>query len=195
MTATYAKHLRILEIIALQGRISSYKLSKELGVSVGHAQWWLRNHPDIIEVGRDPKGRRTVWYGLSAIGFLLALKRPKVKRNFAWVFEQALNTQGELDPIVKRNALNALKNGDLSEKIKRYYLGLSKALDDITDVYQLPDETLMELVTVLAFRQDEAVLRNFRDLYLSDVLLFKRIGVLFQTMAANFDTMMRGGNP
>jgi hypothetical protein len=196
MAATYTKHLRILEIIALNGRISSYKLSKELGVSVGHAQWWLRNHPEIVEVGRDPKGRRTVWYGLSMIGFLLALKRPKVKRYFAWAFEQFLNNLGgwKNDPILMRNTLKALENKDLSEKIKQYYLSVSKGLDDLTDIYRLPDDTVVELATILAFRQDERVFTNFRDLYLANVLLFKRIIMIFQTIATEFDNILRGGN-
>jgi len=193
MTATYAKHLKILGIIALRGRISSYELSKKLGVSVSHAQWWLQNHPQIIEVYREPKGRRTVWYGLTMIGFLLALKQPKVKENFAWAFEQFLNNLPgvEDDPILKNNTVKALGNKDLSEKIKQFYLAISKGLDDLTDIYRLPDDTVVELATIVAFRQDKRVFKNVTDLYLADVLLFKRIGILFQTIAANFEEIMR----
>jgi hypothetical protein len=193
MTTSYTKHLRILEIIALHGRISSYKLSTELGVSVGHAQWWLQNHPEIMEVDRDPKGRRTVWYGLSMIGFLLALKRPKVKRNFAWVFEKFLSNQKELknEAILMRNTLNALKSSELSEKFKQYFLGISKALDNLTDIYSLDDDTLFELATLLAFKQDERMFKNFRDLYLADVLLFKGVVRAFQTIAINFEKFVR----
>ncbi len=193
MTTSYTKHLRILEIIALHGRISSYKLSTELGVSVGHAQWWLQNHLEIIEVDRDPKGRRTVWYGLSMIGFLLALKRTKVKRNFAWALENFLKNQKEMkkEPILMKNTIDALNSNELSEKFKQYFLGISKALDDLTDIYSLDDDTLFELATLLAFKQDQKMFAYFRDLYLADVLLFKGVIKAFQVIAINFDKLVR----
>ncbi|MGO9645895.1 MAG: hypothetical protein ACLPY5_14260 [Candidatus Bathyarchaeia archaeon] len=197
MTSSYTKHLRILETIALEGRISSYKLSTKLGVSVSHAQWWLQNHPEIIEVDRDPKGRRTVWYGLSMIGFLLALKRRKVEQNFTFVFENFLNYQSEMknDPILKRNMLNALKSNETAEKLKQFYMSISKALDNLTDIYSLDDATVVELATLLAFKQDKQMYSIFRDLYLAKVGVFRQVVKAYREVAENFDKLLEEDTP
>ena len=193
MKTRYQKHLDVLEIIALRGRVSSYELSKVLRISISHAQWWLKTYPAIREVEREKVRRQRVLYGLTMIGFLLALKRPKVRRNFAEVFEKFADYEfDKADPALKQNLLEALKSRETSERFLQYYSAISSALDDLVNIYELEDDMVVDLATWLAFRKhSEEMTLIFRDLY-RGVLLFQRVVEAYRETALSLDRIIKG---
>lgn len=193
MKSSYDKRLAVLEIVALRGLVSSYELSKILGVGVSHAQWWLRNHWEIREVKREKVQRQRVLYGLTMIGFLLALKRPKVRRNFATAYERFLSYQDEgADRKLKQNLLEALRSSDVCEKFKQFYLAISDALDDLTDVYSMDDDTVIQLATHLAgIKEPDKMRLIFKDLY-PKVLLVQRMVDAYRQYASSLDKILEG---
>jgi hypothetical protein len=195
--SSYQKHLDLLEAIALRGQVSSYELSKILHISVSHAQWWLKNYPAIREVRRERVRRQRVFYGLTMIGFLMALKRPKVKRNFRTVFTRFLETASDegTDPKLKENLLEALESEEVSERYKEFYLAVSEALDDLMNIYDFEDDTIVNLATYLANLKDpEKMGAIYRALY-PKVLLIQRIVDAYRQYASNLDRMMTGDLP
>jgi hypothetical protein len=192
--SSYEKHLDVLEAIALRGKVSSYELSKILQIGVSHAQWWLKNYPAIREVKRERVRRQRVFYGLTMIGFLMALKRPKVRRNFPTVFTRFLETTSDqgVDPKLKDNLLEALKSGEVSERYKEFYLAVSEAMDDLTNIYDLNDDEVINLATYLANLKDPEKMRLiFKDLY-PRVLLIQRLVDFYRQAAMNLDKIVRG---
>jgi hypothetical protein len=195
--SSYQKHLIVLEAIALRGVVSSYELSKIMRISVSHAQWWLKNYQPIREVKREKVRRQRVLYGLTMIGFLMALKRPKVQRNFADVYAKFLNypSDDKVDPKekeLKENLLESLKSDQVVERFKEFYLSISYALDDLTDIYSMDDATILDLATRLAFMKDPGTMESIlHDLY-PKVLLFQRLVDAYRQHAINLDKIVRG---
>ena len=196
MKSSYEKHLDVLEVIALHGTVSGYELSKELGISVSHPQWWLKNYPPIREVERERKYRKRVLYGLTMIGFLMALKRPRVRRNFAGVYEKFLGYQEDMkeDPKLRKNMIEAIRSEEIAEKLKQYYLAISSALDKLTDIYSLDPNTVVDLASMLAFSQEKNF-GLFRDLYLAKVPIFERVVNFYRLIFLNFDKIIKGEMP
>lgn len=190
----YDKRLRVLEAIALQGLVSGYKLSKILGISLSHAQWWLSHHDEVRIYEREPVRRERILYGLTMIGLLLALKRPKVRRNFASVFEKFLRYQDDkaIDPKLKENLFDALKSNDVSESFKRFYLAISDALDYLTDIYSMDDGTLFNLATYLASMKEPEKMRLALRVLYSKVLLVQYAVDAYRQYASHLDKIVKG---
>jgi len=179
----------------MRGRVSSYELSKILQISVSHAQWWLKNYPAIREVKREKVRRQRIFYGVTMIGFLMALKRPKVRRNFRVVFTRFLETitaEGQEEQAIKDNLLEALKSDEVAERYKEYYLAVSEAMDKLTNIYDLDDDTVINLATHLATLKEPDKMRLiFKDLY-PKVLAIQRIVDLYRQAAINFGKIVSG---
>jgi DNA-binding MarR family transcriptional regulator len=195
---------KVLEVIALEGYASGYWLSKQIGVSVSNAQWWLTHLQDmgLVTVYRkEPTRRQRILYGLTIIGLLIALRRAKVRNNFADVFEKFIKYQDtqtkdrkqrEAELELKKNLLEALWSPEVSNNFRELYLTISNALDELTDVYHMDDQTLFNLATYLAdIRQPEKMGRILGTLY-PKVLLIQRYVEAYRFYASNLDKIITG---
>jgi len=190
----YDRRLRVFEAIALRGVVSGYELKNILGISQGHAQWWLKEHEGIREYGRERIRRGRVFYGLTMIGFLLALKSPKVRNNFSSVFEKFLSYQVNktIDPKLRESTLQALKSKDVSDRFKELYLAISDALDQLTDIYSIDEEKVFDLATYLAnLNEPEKMRQILRDLY-PKVPLIQRVADAYRLYSSQLDKIVKG---
>jgi len=189
--------LEVLETLATRGRVSGYELKNILSISLSNAQWWL-SHLEKTGLARiyekEPVRRQRIFYGLTMIGFLLALKRAKVRANFASIFVRSLQFQDDktIDPKLKENLFEALKSSDTSEKFKQFYIAISDALDDLTDIYSIDDDKLLDLATYYAgLKEPEKMRTILGDLY-SKVLLIQRVVDVCRLYGCQLDKIVKG---
>jgi hypothetical protein len=190
---------RVLETVALNGLVSGYKLSKILDIPLTNAQRWLSILYDSgeLDIYREEKGakkRKKVLYGLTPMGLYIALSQPKVRRNFFKVFDQFLEAHTlndrTMDSEVKVKIIEDLKNRDIADKIKKFYIAVSDGLLNLYDINSLSDGMVIDLAIYIATRKDPKKMLsifthlynyspNFRkvieDYFQSDLILYNKI--------------------
>jgi len=192
-----------VERIALEGLVSAYSLHNTLKISTSHAQWWLSYLEDLglarVYV-REPKGRRTALYGLTDLGFLMAVKRARVRHDFAKIFAKFIDYQDAgADQIVKvtnrklkQNLFDALKSAEISDRYRDFFLSISNALDELTDIYSMDDSTVIQLAAFLAGIREPEKMRLFVRDVSPRVLIVQRIMEAYQQAAMNLDRIVKG---
>ena len=190
---------RVLETVALNGLVSGYKLSKILDAPLTNAQRWLSvlydsGELDIYKEEKGAKKRKKVLYGLTPIGLYAALSQPKVRRNFFKVFDQFLEARTlndkALDSEAKVKIIEDLKNRDIAEKVKKFYIAVSDGLLNLYDINSLSDSMVIDLAIYIATKKDPKKMLsifthlynlspNFRrvieDYFQSDLILYKKM--------------------
>jgi hypothetical protein len=190
---------RVLETVALNGLVSGYKLSKILDTPLTNAQRWLSvlhdsGELDIYKEEKGAKKRKKVLYGLTLMGLYIALSQPKVRRNFFKVFDQFLEARTlndrTMDSEVKVKIIEDLKNRDIADKIKKFYIAVSDGLLNLYDINSLSDGMVIDLAIYIATRKDPKKMLsifthlynyspNFRkvieDYFQSDLILYNKI--------------------
>lgn len=166
---------RVLETVALNGLVSGYKLSKILDTPLTNAQRWLSilydsGELDIYEEEKGAKKRKKVLYGLTPMGLYIALSQPRVRRNFFKVFDQFLEahtlSDKALDSEAKVKIIEDLKNRDIADKVKKFYIALSDGLQNLYDINSLSDSMVIDLAIYIATRKDpKKMLAIFTQLY------------------------------
>lgn len=166
---------RVLETVALNGLVSGYKLSKILDIPLTNAQRWLSvlydsGELDIYKEEKGTKKRKKVLYGLTPMGLYIALSQPKVRRNFYKVFDQFLEARTRndkaLDSEAKVKIIEDLKNRDIADKVKKFYIAISDGLLNLYDINSLSDRMVIDLAIYIATRKDpKKMLSIFTHLY------------------------------
>lgn len=166
---------KVLETVALNGLVSGYKLSKILDTPLTNAQRWLSTlydsgELDIYKEEKGTKKRKKVLYGLTPMGLYIALSQPKVRRNFFKVFDQFLETRTlndkALDPEAKVKIIEDLKNRDIADKVKKFYIAVSDGLLNLYDINSLSDRMIIDLAIYIATKKDpKKMLSIFTHLY------------------------------
>ena len=193
----------LVERIALEGLVSAYSLHTSLAISTSHAQWWLSYLEDLglaRAYVKEPKGRRRTLYGLTDIGFLMAVKRARVRRDFANIFARFIDYQDAgADQTVrfrnrklKQNLLDALKSTEVADRYRDFFFSVSNALDELTDIYSIDDDTVMQLAVFLAGIREPEKMRLFLRDVSPKVLIVQRIIEAYQQAAMNLEKIVKG---
>jgi hypothetical protein len=193
----------LVEKLAQEGLVSAYSLHRALKISTSHAQWWL-SYLERLGLARvylkESKGRRTTLYGLTDLGFLMAVKHARVRRNFVNVFSKFVDCQdvgaGQTVKVanrkLKQNLLDALKSPEVADRYRDYFLSVSNALDDLTDIYSLDDSIVIQLAVFLAaMKEPEKMRLFFRDVS-PKVTIVQRMMEAYQQAAMNLPKIVRG---
>jgi len=185
--------LKVLETVAMNGLTSGYGLGKTLRISVSHAQWWLSNLREVKVYRRERVKKRRVLYGLTEIGLLVALESPRVRRNFAKVFETFLGYQDDkgITADLKNNLFESLKSTEISDRFKEFYLEVSDALRDLYYLDEVPDHILFDLATYFACLRKQKKMFGILVQLHPRVLLVQRIVEGYKQFASQLDKIMK----
>jgi len=193
----------LAERIALEGLVSAYSLHKSMRISTSHAQWWLSYLEDLgltRPYVKEPKGRRRTLYGLTDLGFLMAVKQVRVRRDFANIFARFIDYQDAgADQTVrvrnrksKQNLFDALKSTEVAGRYRDLFFSISNALDELTDIYSIDDNTVIQLAVFLAGMKEPEKMRLFLRDVSPKVLIVQRIMEAYRQAAMNLEKIVKG---
>jgi hypothetical protein len=129
----------------------------------------------------------------------MAVKNARVRRNFANAFSKFVDYQdvGAAQTVkmanrkLKQSLLDALKSADVADRYRDYFLSVSNALDDLTDIYSMDDNTVIQLAVFLAaMKEPEKTRLFFRDVC-PKVAIIQRIMEAYQQVAMNLPKIVR----
>ena len=130
----------------------------------------------------------------------MAVKRARVRHDFAKIFAKFIDYQDAgADQIVKvtnrklkQNLFDALKSAEISDRYRDFFLSISNALDELTDIYSMDDSTVIQLAAFLAGIREPEKMRLFVRDVSPRVLIVQRIMEAYQQAAMNLDRIVKG---
>ena len=163
MTTKFDKNLdKTIEIIALNGLISGYELSKKIKIPLSNAQRLLTTlfesgDLEIYSEERRRKKRQKVLYGLSPMGFISSVAIPNVENNFSKIFETFLRYRKDdknINNELKEKTISELMEPDIVNSYKQFYLAISQSLNELFELESLDNDDVIELAIYLAMLRD-----------------------------------------
>jgi len=147
---------KVLEEIAINGLVSAYSLKDMLKVPLSAAQRWLsilRRSREVMIYETKTRPIKRKLHGLTIVGLLHALSRPRVRQKFPEVFQKVMEYSKD-DKLVKEDIRNAIQDPEVLKILREFYLRLADALEELYDLESLDDVTLIQIAGELAIKRD-----------------------------------------